>query len=197
VAGKRSSLGHLNFQLNRIDGVTDGAFWMPDETPGEVVRPVAFVVAPGLEPRAIVAALRQRLEAAFVPRRVIAVDRLPREATGKLTVATLDRFARETLLAVEGRRFVVAPDHPALAGHFPGHPLLPGVVLLGWVLESLDAAPALKATLGASPQIEQVKFVAPVGPGQAVDVRIAAAGRGLVFEVRRGDVLVAKGTLSP
>jgi acyl-coenzyme A synthetase/AMP-(fatty) acid ligase len=47
VAGKRSSLAHLNFHLNRIEGVDDGAFWLPDEVADGVVRPVAFVVAPG------------------------------------------------------------------------------------------------------------------------------------------------------
>lgn len=197
VAGKRSSLAHLNFQLNRIEGVQDGAFWMPDETPDGVVRPLAFVVAPELDAKTIIAALRRRLEPAFVPRRVVHVAGFPREATGKLTAQTLARFARETLLAADGRRFVAAPDHPAFAGHFPGHPLLPGVVLLGWVMETLADLPALKAKLGATPQIEQVKFLAPVGPGQAVHVRVADGVRSLTFEVRRGGALVAKGQLSP
>jgi acyl-CoA synthetase (AMP-forming)/AMP-acid ligase II len=196
VAGKRSSLAHLNFQLNRIEGVDDGAFWMPDEAPDGVVRPIAFVVAPTLDAKAVVAALRRHLEPAFVPRRVIHVEGFPREATGKLTAGTLARFARETLLAVDGRRFVAAPDHPAFAGHFPGHPLLPGVVLLGWVTEALDGVPSLKERLGPAPQIEQVKFLAPVGPGQTVDVRISDNGRALAFDIRRGDTLVAKGVLS-
>jgi acyl-CoA synthetase (AMP-forming)/AMP-acid ligase II len=62
IAGKRSSIGHLNYHLNAIDGVVDGAFWMPPERAGdpEVVRLVAFVVAPQLSDSAIVAALRQR-----------------------------------------------------------------------------------------------------------------------------------------
>ena len=93
VAGKRSSLAHLNFHLNSLDGVLDGAFWLPDEVADGVVRPIAFVVAPALRAAAIVDALRTRLEPAFLPRRVIHVDALPRESTGKLTVATLRRFA--------------------------------------------------------------------------------------------------------
>jgi acyl-coenzyme A synthetase/AMP-(fatty) acid ligase len=196
VAGKRSSLAHLNFQLNRIDGVDDGAFWLPDEVPGEVVRPIAFVVAPSLEARAVVAALRQRLEPAFVPRRVIHVDAFPREATGKLTAQTLARFARETLARLDGSTFDVPADHPAFAGHFPGHPLLPGVVLLGHVMDALAQQPALAARLGAAPAIDQVKFLAPVGPGQQVRVKLAEAGRGVAFEVTRGDTAVARGSLS-
>lgn len=95
VAGKRSSLAHLNYHLNSIKGVEDGAFWLPDEVADAVVRPVAFVVAPGLDARAIVQALRTRLDAVFVPRRVVHVEALPREATGKLTAAALARLAGE------------------------------------------------------------------------------------------------------
>ena len=97
VAGKRSSLAHLNYHLNRIDGVHDGAFWLPDEVHDRVVRPVAFVVAPGLSAAQIVHALRGSLDAAFVPRRVVFIETLPREATGKLTMQTLRRFALERL----------------------------------------------------------------------------------------------------
>lgn len=97
VAGKRTSLAHLNFQLNRIEGVDDGAFWLPDDVVEGVVRPVAFVVAPRLDKRSIIAALREHLEPAFVPRRVVHVDALPRAATGKLTAAQWRRFALDTL----------------------------------------------------------------------------------------------------
>lgn len=93
VAGKRSSLAHLNFQLQRLDGVDDGAFWLPDETADEVVRPVAFVVAPGLSSREIAARLRETLDAVFVPRRIVHVPSLPRDATGKLGAQVLRRFA--------------------------------------------------------------------------------------------------------
>ena len=97
VAGKRSSLGHLNFHLNSIEGVLDGAFWMPaaEETAADanVTRLVAFVVAPALTRAQITAALRERVDAAFLPRRIVHVETLPREATGKLTMAALGRLA--------------------------------------------------------------------------------------------------------
>jgi acyl-coenzyme A synthetase/AMP-(fatty) acid ligase len=94
VAGKRSSLGHLDFHLNSIEGVVDGAFWMPpDGDASGIVRLIAFVVAPGVTRERIVAALRERVDAAFLPRRVVFVDALPREATGKLTRARLDDLA--------------------------------------------------------------------------------------------------------
>lgn len=104
VAGKRSSLAHLNYHLGSIEGVQDGAFWLPPDVADGIVRPVAFVVAPGLDAAHITAALRARLEPVFVPRRVLLVDALPREATGKLGAQALERFAREQLGAVAGRQ---------------------------------------------------------------------------------------------
>ena len=95
IAGKRSSLSHLNFHLNAIEGVVDGAFWSPpegDEAAG-VTRLVAFVVAPSLDRAQILAALRSRVDAAFLPRRIVAVESLPREPTGKLTAARLAELA--------------------------------------------------------------------------------------------------------
>jgi len=104
VAGKRSSLGHLNHHLNSIPGVDDGAFWLPDDVADGVVRPVAFVVAPGVPAEQLRAALRQRLEPVFVPRRIVQVAALPREATGKLSAGALRQLALATLggAAVDG-----------------------------------------------------------------------------------------------
>lgn len=192
VAGKRSSLAHLNFHLNRIDGVEDGAFWLPDDAPDGIVRTVAFVVAPRLSAREVIAALRREIEPAFVPRRVVHVDALPREATGKLTVAQLRSFALATLAALDrGERVItIPPDHPAFAGHFPGHPVLPGVVLLALVMEALgDKA-------GSAARIENAKFLSPVLPGATLTLALTEQGRGHAFELRQGDTTVARGQVS-
>lgn len=199
VAGRRSSLGFLNYHLNSIPGVQDGAFWLPDDVADGVVRPVAFVVAPGLSHDAIVAELRQRLEAVFVPRRVVHVPSLPREATGKLGVRTLAEFARAQL-AGEGDtvRFTreVPHDHACFPGHFPGQPLLPGALILAEVREAIARVPALVGRLGAEPTLAAAKFLAPVGPGASLAIELqpepGAAG-GVRFEVRNGAVLAASG----
>jgi acyl-coenzyme A synthetase/AMP-(fatty) acid ligase len=192
VAGKRSSLAHLNFHLNRIDGVDDGAFWLPDEVPGTAVRPVAFVVAPKLTAQAITQALRAHLEPAFVPRRVVHVNALPREATGKLTLHALCAFALQTLADPAAPQTLHVPhDHPSFAGHFPGHPVLPGVVLLSMVME------ALQARLGTPTQIDQAKFLAPVMPGDTLTLSVTTHGNSLQFELTRDTSPVARGQLSP
>jgi acyl-coenzyme A synthetase/AMP-(fatty) acid ligase len=90
IAGKRTSLASLNHHLNAIPGVRDGVFVMPEETDGAVTRLAAFAVAPGLSSESILAALRQRIDPAFLPRPLHLVDSLPRNETGKLTRERLD-----------------------------------------------------------------------------------------------------------
>ena len=96
IAGKRNSIGYLNHQLTAIEGVQDGAFFLPDESEADgVTRLAAFAVAPRLEARAILAALRERLDPVFLPRPLVLVDRLPRALTGKLPRESLRALARE------------------------------------------------------------------------------------------------------
>ena len=92
VAGKRSSLSHLNHQLLDIAGVQDGVFVMGEAQGGNVARLAALVVAPGLTPQTIMAALRQRIDAAFLPRPLVLVEALPRNGLGKLPRADVLRL---------------------------------------------------------------------------------------------------------
>jgi acyl-coenzyme A synthetase/AMP-(fatty) acid ligase len=96
IAGKRSSLGYLNHQLNSIPGVEDGAFFHAEESPAShtgVARVAACVVAPGLDAAGLLGALRQRIDAVFLPRPLLFVQRLPRNATGKLPQEALRSLA--------------------------------------------------------------------------------------------------------
>jgi acyl-coenzyme A synthetase/AMP-(fatty) acid ligase len=97
IAGKRTSLASLNHHLNSIPGVRDGVFVVPEESDGAVTRLAAFAVAPGLSSEFILAALRQRIDPAFLPRPLHLVESLPRNETGKLTRERLD-----TLVAKAG-----------------------------------------------------------------------------------------------
>lgn len=83
IAGKRASLGDLNFALNEIPGVTDGVFFVPDNLE-ETRRLTAFVVAPRLTATQILSALRNKVDEVFLPRPLHLVAALPRTETGKL-----------------------------------------------------------------------------------------------------------------
>ena len=96
IAGKRTSLAHLNYHLNSIEGVRDGVFVVPDESGESVPRLMAFVVAPGVAREAVFDALRSRIDPAFMPRPLSFVAALPRNDTGKLPRAALQALAAET-----------------------------------------------------------------------------------------------------
>ena len=96
IAGKRSSLAYLNHQLNSIAGVVDGAFfhWAdPRSSHAEVSRVAACVVAPELDAPRLIQALRERIDPVFLPRPLLFVPRLPRNATGKLPQEALQALA--------------------------------------------------------------------------------------------------------
>ena len=92
VAGKRGSKTFVESQLLGIDGVDDAAVFN-DERPNSRGRIIGFVVAPGLARAEILNQLKGRVDSAFVPRPLYFVDRLPRNATGKLTHQALATLA--------------------------------------------------------------------------------------------------------
>lgn len=82
IAGKRGSLADLNRRLLAIDGVVDGVMFLPHANSARVA---AMVVAPGFKAKDILSALKAELESIFLPRPIVMVESLPRQATGKLT----------------------------------------------------------------------------------------------------------------
>lgn len=92
--------------------------------------------------------------------------------------------------------WAVPPDHPAFAGHFPGRPIVPGVVLLD---QALLFAAQMRAEDGrAGWQVAQAKFFVPVGPGQTLRFALQTTPRGSVaFSVTCEGVEVATGSLVP
>ena len=98
VAGKRSSFGYLNAQLNAIPGVLDGAFFLHGGEGGAtgIARLAAAVVAPALSTAALIESLRTRIDPVFLPRPLIRVNRLPRNSTGKLPHQALEALADQS-----------------------------------------------------------------------------------------------------
>jgi 3-hydroxyacyl-[acyl-carrier-protein] dehydratase len=91
------------------------------------------------------------------------------------------------------RSWRVPADHPAFAGHFPGQPIVPGVVLLDRVMQL--AQEALGGPV-AGWQVTQVKFLSPCGPDDQLQFALRDGARGgLAFSVRCGEREVAAGQL--
>lgn len=87
----------------------------------------------------------------------------------------------------------VPASHPALPGHFPGNPLVPGVVFLASVIAAVERLHEGAVRVTGMPG---VKFLAPVLPDQEVSLIFMPAAAGLLkFECRLGESLVATGSL--
>jgi acyl-coenzyme A synthetase/AMP-(fatty) acid ligase/3-hydroxymyristoyl/3-hydroxydecanoyl-(acyl carrier protein) dehydratase len=227
IAGKRSSIAYLNHQLMAIPGVDDGTFFMPDETATDgsdadtqggppVTRLMALAVAPTLSAAELQRKLRERIDAAFMPRPLLFVDSLPRNGTGKLPRDTLAPFVAallqrcaapaseanapppSTRSAAESQHepivFEIPADHPALPGHFPGRPIVPGVVLLDHAIARIGAA--LGCELNAC-TIGSAKFTAPASPGEPLALSFSCDERGAIhFTIRTGERTAAAGVLT-
>ena len=87
--------------------------------------------------------------------------------------------------------FALSHDHPCLPGHFPGRPLVPGVVLLDEVVRAIEAGHGPLGPL----RLPQVKFMQPLLPGEAARVELEGAAPRWRFRVLREDgaVLLASG----
>ncbi|MFT8472436.1 AMP-binding protein [Acetobacter persici] len=171
LGGKRGSLAALNAVLNSLPGVEDGAFLPPDMSGADPqARMQAFVVAPTVPAETLLQALRPLIDPVFLPRRLVPVAALPRNAVGKLTLQALRELAAAQNAEEEIGTFTVPHDHPCLAGHFPGQPVVPGVLLL-------EAACALLNEPGF--ECDMVKFLHPVLPEQPVVFSMRQAGDSL------------------
>lgn len=77
---------------------------------------------------------------------------------------------------------------PFFAGHFPGHPILPGIAHLALVARELGGAPLA--------EVRNLKLRRPVLPGDVLDLALEPGEDGLVrFELRRGNEAVSSGTV--
>jgi len=96
------------------------------------------------------------------------------------------KASAEAAVALE---FRVPHDHPALAGHFPGNPVVPGVVILDQVFARLGIAPDRERRLA------WVKFLHPLLPGERAEIATSRDGSRLRFAVSVAGRLIASGQL--
>ena len=195
LLGKRVSLAALNQNLAEIPGVNDGVFFFPEDVAPDASddthpsrRLAALYVSATLSPQEVLNALRARLDPVFLPRPIFRVAQLPRNTNGKLPAAAVAglyaRCKSERLagLPASGRiRYFAVPDsHPSIPGHFPGEPIVPGVVILARVEEAIRADfPHLE--LGV---LLSARFHTLLRPGQGFRVRPQMQDEHVRFEAR-------------
>lgn len=89
--------------------------------------------------------------------------------------------------------FSVPADHPSFPGHFPGTPVVPGVVVLDLVLKTTELWRQSPVNVTG---LRQVKFHAPLRPAELVEVILELEGNALAFRVTRGEQMIAQGIFS-
>jgi 3-hydroxyacyl-[acyl-carrier-protein] dehydratase len=93
----------------------------------------------------------------------------------------------------------IAADHPAFAGHFPGAPIVPGVVLIDCALAAIQTAQAQNLLPG---EFSVVKFLQPVHPGDALTLIYSVAqhsderAQKINFRIECNGAAVASATLN-
>ena len=78
--------------------------------------------------------------------------------------------------------------HPALPGHFPGNPIVPGVVLLDRIAAALERADGARLA-----RIDAVKFLAPLRPDEEAELHIVRDGTRVRFRIDRADLPILRG----
>ncbi len=82
----------------------------------------------------------------------------------------------------------IAPDHPMLAGHFPGHPIVPGAWLLAWVVAAAHAQRAVRG-------VKRIKFLRPLAPAQPFECALRESGDTMRFTLTSDGAVIADGSL--
>lgn len=91
-----------------------------------------------------------------------------------------------------------AADHPAFAGHFPGRPIVPGVLLLDAAVHAVQQAlqTTSDGTGSATCQVNSAKFLSPVSPDESLTLSWRDTGKGQVrFDITGSGRQVATGAL--
>jgi 3-hydroxyacyl-[acyl-carrier-protein] dehydratase len=86
----------------------------------------------------------------------------------------------------------IARDHPAFPGHFPGDPVVPGVLLLDKVIEAAEAWRGRSLRVVG---LQRTKFVARLLPGEAATIELSLDGQYLEFIIDREGTTIATGRL--
>lgn len=96
-------------------------------------------------------------------------------------------------------------DHPAFAGHFPGAPIVPGVLLLDWVLCEIETREQSISEHGAlvpgemnvlPGEMSVAKFLTPVRPGDVLAVSYERSATKIACRIECRQQLVATATFA-
>ena len=89
-------------------------------------------------------------------------------------------------------RFDLPPEAEVFAGHYPGYPVMPGVVQLDWSMQMAALHLGLAQPVARD---FRVKFTAPITPSDDVRLLLRLADGALEFEYWLGDAPASSGRI--
>jgi acyl-CoA synthetase (AMP-forming)/AMP-acid ligase II len=197
VGEKRVDLAYMGSQLRSHEWIDDAALTTIERDTEQRVAAVLVASRRGLEVlrlqgrrafiREVRASLSDRWDPVVHPRHWRFVDRLPDNEQGKLTRDALTALFRDAVLPTRTtdrpriheevrssgsieRTCEVPEDLQCFNGHFPGFPVVPGILQLDWAME------LVAVLLGSSPAIQEIesfKLIRPLGPGMQFRLQVA------------------------
>ena len=153
-------------------------------------------------------ALRQKLLPIFpkgtVPKKYRFVHELPRNAQGKVLASAIREILLSNLVEpiVENvvrtedswsADFTFDPDAPYFKGHFPGFPLLPGVVQIGFAHHFAEVFLRRSFTVGS---VKKMKFSRPIVPGEQIHFSLEKRSDAEVgYTYAKGEAVCSSGVM--
>lgn len=186
VEGKRISLGAVERHLRQSHLVEDALALIPDENDRRL-GVVAVLSPAGREMLSDIGRFRMGRQLrreiakfeddAALPQRWRFVDRLPSDSQGKRPLhllralfADMEPVTPEIVIQNRDDDLVnlalhLPKDLFYFRGHFPGMPILPGVVQLHWAVDQAATLFDVPVTIG---EVTQLKYRKPITPGSTV-----------------------------
>lgn len=200
IGGRRLSLPELEERVRSIEGVEDAALLTLETEDGRGHQLFLAYAPETVKIEEVRATLRGHYEPSCIPRRILAVERLPREENGKLPrAALLSLFdytpdgepIRRELEWMSPERLRVPETYLYFDGHFPGYPILPGAAQL---LEIVAAGLERQGEQRKIARFSKLKFLGRILPGDELELQLnQAAGGAYDFSIRTPRELASSG----
>lgn len=89
--------------------------------------------------------------------------------------------------------FNIPTIHPCFSAHFPGNPIVPGALLVSWIISQIEQKISNTTVVG----VKNIKFLQPVSPSDQCIINVSLSGdnRHLKIQCTVDNTIVCKGIL--